>query len=78
MNEYLGLVKGQEQVRGPREDPPRAVDEVIPSRDRVWIGFQHGGCLHQLSARVLHSVERTRRWTLNTCFKIKQKDMLMI
>lgn len=58
MKTYLSLVKGQQQVRGPREDAPGAINEVIPSRDRVRIGFQHAGSLHQLSARVLHSVSR--------------------
>lgn len=58
MKTYLSLVKGQQQVRGPREDAPGAINEVIPSRDRVRIGFQHAGSLHQLSARILHSVSR--------------------
>lgn len=55
MNQYLRLIKSQEQVRGSREDASGAIDEVIPSRNRVWISFQHGGSLHQLSACILHS-----------------------
>lgn len=58
MNEYLSLIKGEEQVRGPRQDAPRAIDQVIPSRNRVWISFQHGCSLYQFSTRILHSVER--------------------
>jgi len=73
MNEYLSFVKGQEQVRGPREDAPRAIDEVIPSRNTVWISFQHGGSLHQFSARVLHSVESIRRLILIPAKKKKKK-----
>lgn len=53
---YLSLIKGQEEVRRPRKDAPRAINEVIPGGNRIRVGFQHGGSLHQLGARILHPV----------------------
>lgn len=58
---YLSLIKGQEEVRGPGEDAPGAINEVIPSRNRVRITFQHGGSLDQLCAGIFHSVERRKK-----------------
>lgn len=60
-HQYLCLIKGQEEVGGPGQDAPGAVDEVISSRNRVWIGFQHGRSLDQLSAGVLHSKGRREK-----------------
>lgn len=58
---YLGLIKGQEEIRGPREDAPGTINEVIPGRNRIRVGFQHGGSLHQLGARILHPVVNDER-----------------
>lgn len=55
MNQYLCLIKSEEQVRCARQNASRSIDEVIPSRNRVRIGFQHGGSLNQLCAGILHS-----------------------
>lgn len=59
--QYLCFIKGQQEVGGPGQDAPGAVDEVIPGRNRVWIGLQHGGSLDQLGAGILHPVKAGER-----------------
>ena len=51
---YLGLVEGEQEVRGAGQDASGAVDEVISGLHRVRVGLQHLSGLHQLRARVLH------------------------
>lgn len=58
---YLSLIKGQEEVRGPRKDAPGTINEVIPGGNGIRVGFQHGGSLHQLGACILHPVVSGKR-----------------
>lgn len=59
--QYLCLIKGQEEVGGPGQDASGAVDEVIPSGNGVWIGFQHWRSLDQFSAGIFHSEGRKEK-----------------